>query len=226
MPPSLNTQDMRLAVIGAIAIQVGVALMARRIQGPMDQVGPTAIMMGYLVIPGLAAIAWIWFAAVWREPGGWAGLGLVRTPARRLLRAVAMGILSVPVLMLITWLTKPILGPTSGPVLPMTGQEALGHPVYWVTMVLAVTIISPLMEEMVFRGLLYGWLRQRFSMVHAGLLAAVAHAVLHFDAASLPGLIALFLFLAWIYEFSQSLWIPAIIHGVHNFVVLHLPSSM
>ena len=41
MPPSLDTRDMRLAVVGTIVIQVGVALMSRRVLGPMEQIGPT-----------------------------------------------------------------------------------------------------------------------------------------------------------------------------------------
>ncbi|MFP6748256.1 MAG: type II CAAX endopeptidase family protein [Alphaproteobacteria bacterium] len=223
MPPSLDTRDMRLAVIGAIVIQVGVALMGRRVLGPMDQIGPTALLLAYIVLPGLAAIIWIWFAAVWRERDGWAGLGFTWTERRWLFRAAALGIFSVPALMLITALTRPILGPTAGPTLPLSPDQALSQPVYFLTMVLGIAVISPLMEEIVFRGLLFGWLRRRFGLWNAAGLAAVAHAVMHFDLGALPGLFALFLFLAWIYEYSGSLWVPAIIHGVHNFVVLQLP---
>jgi len=125
--------------------------------------------------------------------------------------------------MLITALTRPLLGPTAGPALPLSPAEALGQPAYYLTMVLGIAVLSPLMEEMVFRGLLFGWLRRRFTLWNAGALAALAHAVMHFDMGALPGLFALFLFLAWIYEYSECLWVPAIIHGVHNFVVLQLP---
>ena len=78
------------------------------------------------------------------------------------------------------------------------------------------------MEEIIFRGLLFGWLRGRFGLWNAGTLAAVADAAIHFDPGALPGLFVLFLFLAWSYEVSHSLWVPIIIHGLHNFIVLQI----
>jgi len=98
----------------------------------------------------------------------------------------------------------------------------LGQPVYFLTMVLGIAVLSPLMEEIVFRGLLFGWLRRRFSLWNAAGLAALAHGIMHFDLGAMPGLFALFLFLAWIYEYSESLWVPSIIHGIHNLVVLQM----
>ena len=223
MTPSLDTPVMRLAAIGAIMMQVGVALMGRRVLGPMEQIGPTTLLLTFVVVPSSVAIVWIWFAAVWRERDGWAGLGFARIDRRWLLRAIALGVISVPVLMAITALTRPLLGPTSGPALPLTPGQALENPIYFLTMLLGIALLSPLMEEMVFRGLLFGWLRRHFSLWHAAALAAVAHATLHFDFGAMPGLLVLFLFLAWIYEYSENLWVPSIIHGVHNFVVLQLP---
>ena len=88
---------------------------------------------------------------------------------------------------------------------------------------LGIVVLAPLMEEMIFRGLLFGWLRRHLGLWQAAALAALGHAILHFDLGALPGLFALFLFLAWIYEYSQRLWVPAIIHAVHNFAVLQLP---
>ncbi len=222
MPPSLDTRDMRLAVVGAIVIQVGVALMSRRVLGPMEQIGPAELMLGFVVLPSLAAIIWIWFATVWREAHGWTGLGYAWTSRQWLLRAVALGVVSVPATMLITALTRPLLGPATGPALPLSPEQALGQPVYFLTMVLGIAVLSPLMEEIVFRGLLFGWLRRRFSLWNAAGLAAVAHGIMHFDLGAMPGLFALFLFLAWIYEYSESLWVPSIIHGIHNLVVLQM----
>jgi len=213
---------MRLAVVGAIVMQVGVALMSRRVLGPVEQIGPAALMLGFVVLPSLTAIVWIWFAAVWREKNSWAGLGFTVPSRQWLLRAVALGIASVPATMLVTALTRPFLGPAAGPALPLSPEQSLGQPAYFLTMILGIAILSPLMEELVFRGLLFGWLRRRFTIWNAAGFAALAHALMHFDLGAMAGLFALFLFLAWIYEYSQSLWVPSIIHGVHNFVVLQM----
>lgn len=204
-------------------IQLAVALLGRRLLGPDGGGEPAAKMLVYLVLPSLAAIIWVWFASVWSEPAGWARLGFVPINRRWFMRAIAVGALSVPATMLITALTKPLFGPASGPALPLSSEQAWSQPSFLLTVFLGIVVLAPLMEEMVFRGLLYGWLRRNFGLWQAAILAAMGHAALHFDLGALPGLLALFLFLAWIYEYSESLWVPAIIHAVHNFIVLILP---
>lgn len=223
MPPSIKTRDMWPAVLGAIIVQLAMALLGRRLLGPGEEQAPAATMLVYLVLPSLAAIVWVWFATVWREQDGWSRLGFAWIDRRWLLRAVALGAISVPVLMLITAVTKPVFGPAKNPALPLTGADAWGEPSYMAALLLGVVLLAPLMEEMIFRGLLFGWLRRRYGLWHAAALAALGHAILHFDQGALPGLFLFFLFLAWIYEYSQSLWVPTIIHSVHNFVVLQLP---
>ena len=220
LPPSIDTRQLLPALMGAIVVQLATALLGRRLldAGP----GPAATMLAYLVLPSLAAIVRLWIAVVWRERDGWSRLGFAWIKRRWLLSAAALGLLSVPVLMLVTAATKPIFGPAKNPPLPLSGAEAWSQPSYLLMLMLGVVVLAPLMEEMIFRGLLFGWLRRHLGLWQAAALAALAHAVLHFDLGALPGLFILFLFLAWIYEYSQSLWIPAIVHGVHNFAALQL----
>ena len=172
MPPSLETRHMVYALFGAVALQVGVGLMALHHFGPTEEMSPTMF--------------------------------------------------STPTVMLITKVAEPIFGPSAGSALPIVSGQALAQPVYFFSMVLGIAVLSPIMEEIMFRGLLFGWLRRRFGLWHAGALAAIADAAIHFDPGALPGLFALFLLLAWSYEVSRSLWVPVIIHGIHNFVVLQM----
>jgi len=223
MLPSLDTRDMWVAVVGAIIVQLTVALIGRRLLGPGGEGAPASMLLAYLVLPSLAAIIWVWFTSVWSERDGWARLGFAWIDRRWFIRAVTLGLVSVPATMLITALGKPLFGPSTNPALPLTDGQTWGQPSYMLMMLLGIVVLAPLMEEMVFRGLLYGWLRRRRGLWQAASLAALAHALLHFDLGALPGLFALFLFLAWIYEYSQSLWVPSIIHAVHNLVVLQLP---
>ena len=223
MPTRNETGDMWRAVKGAIVVQLTIALLGKRYLGTGHDQDPTAILMAYLVLPSLASIIWVWFATVWQESDGWARLGFTRIERRWLLRAVALGLFSVPATMLITAMFKPLFGAAEGPALPLSNTEAWSQPNYLLAMIMGVVVLAPLMEEMVFRGLLFGWLRHRVGIWQAAALAAVGHALLHFDLGAMPGLFALFFFLAWIYEYSGSLWVPVIIHAVHNFAVLQLP---
>ncbi len=222
MPPSLETRHMVFALFGAVALQVGVSLMALHHFGPTEEMSPTMVMFGFMVLPCGAAIIWLWYAAVWREVHGWAGLGFARLKRRWLLAAIALGLFSTPTVMLITKVAEPIFGPSAGSALPIVSGQAFAQPVYFLAMVLGIAVLSPIMEEIMFRGLLFGWLRRRFGLWHAGALAAIADAAIHFDPGALPGLFALFLLLAWSYEVSRNLWVPVIIHGIHNFVVLQM----
>ncbi|MBT4491397.1 MAG: CPBP family intramembrane metalloprotease [Rhodospirillaceae bacterium] len=221
--PSIDTRDMRAALAGAIIVQLTFALIGRRLLGPGGEGPPVTMLLAYLVLPSLAAILWIWFASVWSERDGWARLGFAWIDRRGIILAVALGLFSVPMTMLITTLARPLFGPSSSPVLPLAADQAWGQPTYMLMLLLGIVVLAPLMEEMLFRGLLYGWLRRRRGLWQSAALAALGHAMLHFDMGALPGLFAFFLFLAWIYEYSQNLWVPSIIHGVHNFVVLQLP---
>ena len=222
MPPSLETRHMVFALFGAVALQVGVGLMALHHFGPTEEMSPPMVMFGFMVLPCGAAIIWLWYAAVWHEVHGWTGLGFARLKRRWLLAAIALGLFSTPTVMLITKVAEPIFGPSAGSALPIVSGQAFAQPVYFLAMVLGIAVLSPIMEEIMFRGLLFGWLRRRFGLWHAGALAAIADAAIHFDPGALPGLFALFLLLAWSYEVSRSLWVPVIIHGIHNFVVLQM----
>ncbi|MDA1100058.1 MAG: type II CAAX endopeptidase family protein [Proteobacteria bacterium] len=223
MLPSLATRDMWPATVGAIIVQVTAALVGRRLLLRDGEPEPAMILLAYLVLPGLAAMVWVWFSSVWSERDGWAGLGFARIGRRRLAQAIALGLLAVPVAMLISTLAAPLLGPSSGPALPLAPGQAWGQPYYILMLLLGAVVLGPLMEEMIFRGLLYGWLRQRLNLWPAAAAAAGLHALLHFDLGALPSLFALFVFLACVYEYSQNLWVPSIIHAMHNFGVLHLP---
>jgi len=223
MPPSIATRQMSLALMGAIIVQLAAALWGRRLLGAEH--APAAMMLAYLVLPSLAAILWLWFAAVWREQDGWSRLGFVWIERRWLLRAVGLGLASLPALILVTAITNPIFGPARNPPLPFSGAAAWNQPSYLLMMLLGIVVLAPLIEEMIFRGLLFGWLRRHLGLWQAAALAALGHAILHFDLGAMPGLFTLFLFLAWIYEYSQSLWVPAVIHSVHNFIALQLPQS-
>ncbi len=223
MVPGLATRDIRRTVVGAIFVQGAAALIGRRLLDPSMEDEPATFLLAYVALPSLATIIWVWFAAVWSERDGWARLGFAWIDRRWLVRAVALGLLSVPATMLITALGRPLFGSSTDPAMPLSLVQAWGQPVYMLTMLLGVVVLAPLMEEMVFRGLLYGWLRQRRGLWQAVTLVALGHALMHFNLGALPGLFALFLLLAWIYEYSQNLWVPSIIHAIHNFFALMLP---
>ncbi|WP_029214811.1 CPBP family intramembrane glutamic endopeptidase [Kallotenue papyrolyticum] len=81
-------------------------------------------------------------------------------------------------------------------------------------------LIAPIVEETLFRGLLYQWLRQRVGVIAAVLLSAALFALAHYlDPRILPLLPALFVvgvILALAFEWAHSLWVPIALHCMQN----------
>lgn len=77
-------------------------------------------------------------------------------------------------------------------------------------------IAAPVTEELIFRGCLYGVLRESWGRVPAIVISAVLFALIHGHLPSLPGLIILAVGLALVYERCGSLWAPISMHAAFN----------
>ena len=82
--------------------------------------------------------------------------------------------------------------------------------------VLAIVVVAPICEEILFRGLLYGWLRQRFGFKIAIVLGALLFAGYHFDLVGFWQYFGIGLVLAITYERTRSLLLTTIIHSLWN----------
>jgi uncharacterized protein len=92
-----------------------------------------------------------------------------------------------------------------------------GTPVAVATTVLDTVVITPVFEEIVFRGLVFGTLRRRFGMPTAAVLSATVFAVAH--GYGVLGFAAVFwsgLLWAWAYERTGSLWPSIGLHAADN----------
>jgi membrane protease YdiL (CAAX protease family) len=102
-------------------------------------------------------------------------------------------------------------------------------------LVLMVVIVGPLVEELLFRGVLLSALLQRWRTGWAVLISSLAFALVHLPGLqyqwyALPELALLALVLAWLRLRSGSIWPGVVAHGVNNvlgvlawFVVINLP---
>ena len=86
----------------------------------------------------------------------------------------------------------------------------------FIVMLVLVGIVAPIVEETFFRGMVYGWLRTRMPIVVAVVVSAVVFSAVHVYPILLPALFVVGLFLAAVYEWSKSLWVPIFLHMVQN----------
>ncbi|WP_435098038.1 CPBP family intramembrane glutamic endopeptidase [Halarchaeum sp. P4] len=89
-------------------------------------------------------------------------------------------------------------------------------------------------EELLFRGVVQGTLRERFGAVPAVLIASLIFASVHFTSLSgalagrvvtIAALFVISLFLGALYEYTENLTVPALVHGAYNatqFLVLYV----
>jgi len=77
-------------------------------------------------------------------------------------------------------------------------------------------LAAPVTEELIFRGCLYGILREALGRRIAILVSAIIFALIHGHLPSLPGLMVLAAGLALVYERCGSLWAPISMHAAFN----------
>ncbi len=147
--------------------------------------------------------------------------------------AVGLGITLV--LMLMAGMTSPSLAdpfaPTGGPAHPIILEAASGSWASRIGLLLTASVAAPVVEEIVFRGLLYRHLRDLsrglgFALsVSFGCLAnAVIFAAIHPQGwVAIPALASLAIAFTLAREWRGSLWPPMVMHAVSNgFVMIML----
>ena len=92
-------------------------------------------------------------------------------------------------------------------------------------LVLVVVSIGPLVEELLFRGVLLSALLQRWHAGWAAAISALVFALIHLPGLqyqwyALPGLALLALVLAWLRLRSGSIWPAVVAHSVNNLLAV------
>jgi membrane protease YdiL (CAAX protease family)/uncharacterized RDD family membrane protein YckC len=87
--------------------------------------------------------------------------------------------------------------------------------------VIGVAVIAPLVEEIVFRGMVFGWLRGRTPIAWAVVISAALFSLEHIGFLQLTLFLPIFaagLVLATLYHHAGSLWPSMLVHGTFNLV--------
>ena len=116
-------------------------------------------------------------------------------------------------------------GAGSHPIMPILAKNK-GQST-WMLAALVAVVVAPLVEELFFRGALYGWLRTRFGALASILVSSMIFAVVHPQGAmGLVPLTCIGMMLAFAREWRDSLVTPILAHACVNGVTLLLASSV
>lgn len=140
----------------------------------------------------------------------------VSRPSRRLLHllwqipAAVVAVVTVQILVFAITGSEPVAESSTDSIAENAG------PLIAITMFAAIAIITPLWEELFFRGVIYGFVRHRLGAVAAVIISAVTFALCHGVPILLPYMVALGLCLALLREFHGNLWGPLALHMTIN----------
>lgn len=84
-------------------------------------------------------------------------------------------------------------------------------------MVFLTVLVAPVTEEIIFRGCLYRFLKDKISMIPAMAVSGTLFGLLHQSLSTFLPLFLLGVALAYAYEKSGSIKVPILIHGIFNF---------
>jgi membrane protease YdiL (CAAX protease family) len=187
--------------------------------------GPVSLQWTWLAL-AILPIVWMWTilrgttSEERRRAFGWTrGRGFLREVGAGLGGYLA-GLVVIAVGCLVTLFLVRYTGTqASSPIV----QELNGGPWRLAGLYAMACIFAPIMEETMFRGILFHHLRQRWSWVVTAVIISVIFAMLHPQGwVAIPALSAIAMVLAALREWRGSLIAPMAAHACNNFLVLTL----
>ncbi len=222
--PPLRGGDVLRTIFLGIALFVAAFMAVHQLlPGDAGSGGRINALIGSFAAWTFAWLAAIWFVFIRGRGMSFADLGYTVPDRRWALMGVGAGFGALPLAFVVAALLRPALGSDSLPNLQQYFGNGSEFTIFHaMTMLLYGGFLVPLTEELLFRGLLFRWLRQRLDFWPAALISAALFGVAHgtADKAVIAGLLGLPL--AWLYERSRSLAPAILLHQTYNSLALML----
>ncbi|HEY0603706.1 MAG TPA: type II CAAX endopeptidase family protein [Herpetosiphonaceae bacterium] len=167
--------------------------------------------LGYLI----AMIA-TYAIIVRRKRGSWREIGFRAPPLVALLLTPVIFFGQLILLAIVNAILQSIIGTFENPQVDALTDPAGFSWLNFGLVFLVGAIIAPIVEEMLFRGLLYQWLRNHTGAVGAILLSGAIFSVVHVYPVILLPLFVVGVVLAAVFEWTRSLWITITLHFFQN----------
>jgi len=205
-----------LAASGIVVLNLGVVALSAMIGSQLRENG---IVLALFVIAQDALVfgaAWLFSVARYRVNWNTLGLRAFAFPMGcGLSAALLMASYAIRFCYVVTLIGLGI-NPQMQTVIPRLDTSGIGLLITFV----AVAIFAPVVEEVFFRGFLYGGMRGRIGMGGALVGSALFFTALHFTLDQFIPIFILGLFLAWLYEKTGSLYPGICLHIANNALAL------
>jgi membrane protease YdiL (CAAX protease family) len=204
-----------LAAVVVLALRIPGLLGYTELRTALNSRPLVASMIVGAIVYSLAVLA-TYVVIVRRSRGSWRDIGFRSPPLLILLLTPVLFIGQMMALIITNVVIVSLVGEFENPqVAALTDPSGFS----WLNFGLVFfvgAILAPIVEELLFRGLLYQWLRGRAGVAAAVLLSAALFAVVHFIPLLIPALFAVGIILALVFEWTKSLWITITLHFFQN----------
>ena len=189
---------------------------------PAGSEPPVLLVLAPAVAAEAVAIGWVWIATGFGARFGWVLSGAWR---RIPIGVGAAGAAVLPALgmytLMQTWLGK---SAADDPIVPLlVAPDTLFTKVL---LVVGIGLVGPMLEETLFRGIVFGALRGQWSFWPAAGATSALFAVAHLNPAGIPAYFALGLVFAYLVERTRSLVTPWAAHAAFNLFNLAMLLSL
>ena len=167
-------------------------------------------------LEAVALILGIYLFGVRRKRLGWQILGIKPVSAGWVFVTLVISVFAIPFTGLITLLILVVLGlPLENPQLDFLLPDDLSLPSAFVMLLLAGVAV-PIAEELIFRGFLYNFLKERWGVWPGVFVSALIFGIIHGNVTVGVTAFLLGILLAVLYEYSHSLWTSILVHAINN----------
>ncbi len=176
-----------------------------------------AALVAVLVLEPVAVFITVHFLLIRRRGLSWRDLGVRPTTLKWVTVAAAAAPVSLGLSAAINNAINPIIDPAAqmnqyAALLAPHGTTLLGAAGF----IVVIGLLVPVAEEVLFRGMIYGWLRQRLGIVISIVASAAIFSVAHMNVQAALQVFMIGAVLAYLYERSGSIVPPMVTHATIN----------
>ncbi len=144
--------------------------------------------------------------------------------AAALREAASLFIMFLPVIWIANYLWSRLLGTLQslGVINEVPVQDLVkifqdgGEPITITILVLFAVLLAPFVEEIIFRGCIYRFLKSKTTFIAAQVLSGIVFSIMHFNLMTFIPLVVIGIILARIYEKTGNLLVPMCFHAFFN----------
>ncbi|MGH2748281.1 MAG: lysostaphin resistance A-like protein [Actinomycetota bacterium] len=221
--PPWRARDIVLAfvvgVVGSMAVLIVLIVLVAALSPGFDMSTSAQLaVFGSTIYASLLISGW--YFVLKRNGASWVDAGLRPAGAG----PVMLMFLVVLPMMILSGIAVQVSRVLFGEV-PSTQEQVLGGEASltssdYLLLLLVGVLVAPIVEEFIFRGLIYRYLRGKKSVTYAVLVSAAIFAVAHFIPTLIPALFVLGIALALVAQRYDSIYPAMMLHALNNAIGL------